>query len=633
MLKARLKEEKIFKFIGYKDGEVLIDFQLAQKKLLVGSCPTADLKLDDNTISHYHAFIVVDDNGGKIIDLDSENGVYLNGERVKNSYFSDGDILRIGGLELNVQEDFVEVQRGIEVLKDQDAGRVEKISEDLVKDLPSELPPVPGLVVIDGEYCDIVFDDDNFSPLHYVPATDESRHYNEFIDVEEKADLPKIARKNEALAIEVTVMTRGNVLSIDYFPLKDKTYYISPKARNRNSIVLPCLESEDRVPFINISNGQIELQALDKFHGRNLNNGQDNLFSKNDSYQFNEKDIISFDHGTNQVIVRLVDAPPHLRAAPFFGRDRDFQKQTSKIFGVLMSIFLLLLFIDTTVEPPKKKIAVIYRKAIKSKKQSDTKSKSIADKVNKDTGVKKENQPKKETKMAKKSPTKSKVKKKATKKPKKMAKAAPAPKAKPKKPKMKAYEFKSKTSLSSLFGSTKSMKNVKVNKKSLSGSAVGSASVAQASDSALKATNNANVGTLGRDFSGNYDSSTGTKGLSSKSGIDTTYSDPKTVVLGSMDPELLRKILKEYLPQFRHCYQKELEVNEGAKGVIDLTFRINGNGSVSNIKVKGKKARLTRSGTNCMSKVLAIIPFPKPKGGGVVDVRQPLNFFSEQDKY
>jgi hypothetical protein len=157
--------------------------------------------------------------------------------------------------------------------------------------------------------------------------------------------------------------------------------------------------------------------------------------------------------------------------------------------------------------------------------------------------------------------------------------------------------------------------------------------VANTSDSALKANTNSDVGTLGQDFSGNYDSSTGAQGLSSKSGVDTTYQDPKTVVLGSMDPELLRKILKEYLPQFRHCYQKELESNEAAKGVIDLHFRINPNGSVSKIAIKGKRARFSKSGTGCMAGVLKLIDFPKPKGGGVVDVKQPLNFFSEKNKY
>jgi hypothetical protein len=100
-----------------------------------------------------------------------------------------------------------------------------------------------------------------------------------------------------------------------------------------------------------------------------------------------------------------------------------------------------------------------------------------------------------------------------------------------------------------------------------------------------------------------------------------------------MDPELLRKILREYIPQFRHCYQQELiGHDEKIKGVIDLNFTINQNGKVSKYDIRVKDAEFSKKGVNCMGNVLNLIDFPKPKGGGVVDVRQPLNFFSEAEK-
>jgi len=99
-----------------------------------------------------------------------------------------------------------------------------------------------------------------------------------------------------------------------------------------------------------------------------------------------------------------------------------------------------------------------------------------------------------------------------------------------------------------------------------------------------------------------------------------------------MDPELLRKILQRYLPQFRHCYQEELATNsEDIKGIVDLNFTILGSGKVSEIDIKAKDKRFSRGGINCMGKVLSIIDFPKPKGGGRVAVKQPLSFFSEQE--
>lgn len=138
---------------------------------------------------------------------------------------------------------------------------------------------------------------------------------------------------------------------------------------------------------------------------------------------------------------------------------------------------------------------------------------------------------------------------------------------------------------------------------------------------------------LGKDQVGNYDRSTGPKGLGNKKGIDTAYVQPETVVLGAIDPEQLRKILQEYIPQFRYCYQQELQENsEKIKGIIDLNFRIEGTGRVSKVTIKSAAAQFSGKGIDCMGGVLKAIDFPKPKGGGLVDVRQPLNFFAENTK-
>jgi hypothetical protein len=138
---------------------------------------------------------------------------------------------------------------------------------------------------------------------------------------------------------------------------------------------------------------------------------------------------------------------------------------------------------------------------------------------------------------------------------------------------------------------------------------------------------------LGKDAVGNYDRSTSTRGLANKKGIDTAFVQADTVVMGSIEPEVLRKILQEYLPQFKFCYQQELQDNsEKIKGIIDLNFRIEGDGKVSTVNIKTAATQFSAKGISCMSNILRIIDFPKPKGGGLVDVRQPLNFFSESTK-
>jgi len=622
------QHSRVFKLIGYKDGTVAFDITLDKKKLLVGQFEGADIAIADSSLSHYHAFITIDENGGKIMDLDSENGIFLNGQRVKSSYFSTGDILRLGSIEFHMEEIYVEGESQIE---DQDNGLVESLGEEKILEMPNELPPIPGLVVIDGEYCDIVFDEADFVPVtepEAISIKDIAADYIDPIEQELKGD--NISETDEK-AIEVILMSQGQILTVEYLELKNQTLFATPLAGGKNRIHIPGLDREEAFPFVEVKNGTINVHPIPGFEARNI--GPESCSITGSSpLVLGEDDVFDFNMKTVQVMVRLTDAPPSVKRAPFFISEPEFQKQAGKIVGALMGVMLLLLLIDTTQEvEEKKKISVIYRKAIKAPTPNKTKTAENAAKTEKDLGVKKNKQDNKPTKMAKKTPAKAKP---AKSKPKKVAqKKAPAPKKVAKVKKMKAYEFKMTNTLSSLTSATKSLTNTKVNTNSRSPSATKGFKASKASsDSALNSTTAAQVGTLGQDFAGKYDSSSGAKGLASKSGIDTTYTDQETVVLGSMDPELLRKILREYLPQFRHCYQQELERSEDAKGVVDLNFRIGKSGKVVSAKVKSKKAKFTSSGTNCMVGVLKLIDFPKPKGGGMVDVRQPLNFFAERNK-
>jgi hypothetical protein len=266
-----------------------------------------------------------------------------------------------------------------------------------------------------------------------------------------------------------------------------------------------------------------------------------------------------------------------------------------------------------------KQITIVY-KAVQQT-DSDSNVQISATEVNsttENTGQKTQDQPKAQPQMAaaaSAAPSESKV--------------AEAPAAAPA-PKPMAYKFKSSVSLDSVVSDTAPADS----------SATGRAPAATnkgigSSQSALSGTStgtNVGVGKLGSDASGAAATSAGAKGLVSKKGFDHSYLEPKTVVLGSMDPELLRKILQEYLPQFRHCYQQELVTASDIKGVIDLDFQISQTGKVSKTSIKAKDARFSKKGVDCMAQVLGIIEFPKPKGGGVVDVRQPLNFFAETEK-
>ena len=73
------------------------------------------------------------------------------------------------------------------------------------------------------------------------------------------------------------------------------------------------------------------------------------------NHKLGNNEVISYNHKTVQVLVKVVDAPPYLRSTPFFGRDRDFKKQTAKVFSTVMSLMLLLLFVDLPEQEEEKK--------------------------------------------------------------------------------------------------------------------------------------------------------------------------------------------------------------------------------------------------------------------------------------
>lgn len=633
MLNKKEITHSLLNMTNYHAGVISHSFQLNKRKLLVGRAPHCDIQIDHPQISYYHALVTLEENGATIIDLESDNGVKINNQTTNRGFFNNGDVIQLGNLEFHIGEELVEAQKNIEIIQNLDKD-IEIIERDYEEEINHQLPPKEGLVIIDGEYCDIIFDD-NGSTIDHIPAFLSGVNSNDYIDIEDRDEekpLPEIIKESNKESIEVTFLVGGHIISIDYLPLKNKTYFISSKAKTTNTIHLPLLDHDDKTEFIKIKNGNIELSQLDDMKVRYL--GDTNYLNPNSNLSLNNEEIYSYEKDSMQVIIKTSEHPPSLKSAPFFGSDRDMQKEMAKAFSIFLAFFVLLMFIDTTVTPPPKKIAVVYRPAIKAPNTAE-KSKQNADKQNKDKGTKKTEQEPKPTKMAAKSKPKKKVQKKVAKqKPAPVKKAAPPPKTVKTKVKapVKTYKFNMNTKLNSFLNTKKSV-TVSNNKSTGKTGKTSLKTVSTTGDSGLKSAESANIGTLGKDFAGNYDSSTGAKGLASKSGIDTAYVAPKTVVLGSMDPELLRKILREYLPQFRHCYQKELERNDSAKGVIDLNFRILGNGKVGNINIQAKGGGFSRAGKGCMANVLKLIDFPKPKGGGVVDIRQPLNFQSKKEKY
>ena len=61
---------------------------------------SADVRIDDATVSRKHAVIVRRGDDVVILDDRSMNGVWVNGERIQESVLKDGDEIRLGRVPL-----------------------------------------------------------------------------------------------------------------------------------------------------------------------------------------------------------------------------------------------------------------------------------------------------------------------------------------------------------------------------------------------------------------------------------------------------------------------------------------------------------------------------------------------------
>jgi hypothetical protein len=131
------------------------------------------------------------------------------------------------------------------------------------------------------------------------------------------------------------------------------------------------------------------------------------------------------------------------------------------------------------------------------------------------------------------------------------------------------------------------------------------------------------VGTKGRGGGlGSY--GTGVGGLGTKSDRPVTVSAGDPITVGSIDKELIRKVIQEHAAQIRYCYEQQLAINPRLQGKVSIKWVINADGSASSPQVDGSSTTLDDAKVHeCMMARITSWQFPKPKGGGIAVITYP----------
>ena len=96
-----------------ENGKLVRKVTLSERTL-IGRSRMNDLCLENAYLSRHHAAIVRGDSGYFLKDLNSVNGVLLNGEMVEYAPVNDGDVLRIGPYRIKLDLPDRIVQSGAE---------------------------------------------------------------------------------------------------------------------------------------------------------------------------------------------------------------------------------------------------------------------------------------------------------------------------------------------------------------------------------------------------------------------------------------------------------------------------------------------------------------------------------------
>ncbi len=134
-----------------------------------------------------------------------------------------------------------------------------------------------------------------------------------------------------------------------------------------------------------------------------------------------------------------------------------------------------------------------------------------------------------------------------------------------------------------------------------------------------------NLGTIGKGGGGGSGSGYG-RGAGGLGGRRAHAPDvvPGTAsVRGSLDKEIIRRIIRRHINEVKFCYEKELAKKPDLYGRVIVQFTIAGSGQVV-ASVVQQSTMNNPSVEQCIAGALRRWEFPKPQGGGIVIVSYPF---------
>jgi TonB family protein len=136
-----------------------------------------------------------------------------------------------------------------------------------------------------------------------------------------------------------------------------------------------------------------------------------------------------------------------------------------------------------------------------------------------------------------------------------------------------------------------------------------------------------NFGTIGKGGGGGNGSGygRGAGGLGGRRARAPDVIPGQANVRGSLDKEIIRRIIRRHINEVKYCYETELTKKADLSGRVAVQFTIAATGQVIASVLQSSTMGNVRV-ENCVVQAVRRWEFPKPMGGGIVIVSYPFNF-------
>lgn len=600
--------QKAFTLKAKEDFVKVSKHVITEGRFIIGRAESCDIIIEHLSVNAIHGVIELTSSGVSIFDMNSTFGIWVNDDRKVIAKLNIGDRIKIGEVVLELQAYDL---------------------EELPPLIKKSLPPLPHL-------ASDISPKKQFKTLSLNKEADLS----EYIFEDGDDIYPVFKYEFDKQALEVMILHNDRVFSIDYIPERKGEYYLTGNAKRKNHLEFPILEKKEKKAFLQVDKNSYLLKPILGFEMWHLDS-QGSYHQVKNPLQLRQEEIVQYKKGYLEVLIRKIESPPVVAAAPLFRRDKEFK--TILLWALALVLIPLIGLQLFTVDPelekekaPERIATILYRKKQLSNQRregSDIKTKTVDTQKN----IQKTEDQRSEkpvpnpgeqvltTQEVKKGdPNQEKVVRAGSKKS-SSSKKSYTPTPSPHRGRVESFNSTNnfKTRLNSILSKGGTLKGVKsglnagVGKTGPSiGSDVGEIRTATTSTSGVGSLTGSTEGSLGH--------SKGAEGLASKTGVFTASFPGDTVIyLGNMDPRAIDRAIRKHRSQFSYCYDQEKSRGGAAQARAKMTFVIGASGHITRASVSGPYTSQMKS---CVVRVLKGIQFPVPRGGGQVEATKSLHF-------